>query len=69
VWSVLLSGSARPGAEHVLPVPLPGEGHSVPAAHEHLAARMELIVRRRGRVVFTGESRLAGLELGARPVA
>ena len=48
----------------MLPVPLPGEGHSVPGALEHLAGRLRVAVRRRGRLVFEGESRLAGLETG-----
>ena len=67
VWSVALRGTATPGNEHVLPVPLPDEGRSTPGAHEHLAARVELTVRRRGRLVFTGVSELAGLEYGEQP--
>lgn len=63
-WSVEVDGSARPGDAHVLPVPLPGEGHSVPGALEHLGGRLRVAVRRRGRLVFEGESRLAGLETG-----
>ena len=64
VWSVELEGSAVPGDAHVLEVPLPAERRSVPGALEHLGARLRMVVRRRGRVVFAGESALAGLELG-----
>jgi hypothetical protein len=66
VWSVALRGHAVPGAEHVLPVPVPRQRHSIPAAHEHLAARLELVVRRRGRIAFAGVSETAGLEFGTR---
>jgi hypothetical protein len=65
VWSVAIRGTATPGEEHVLPVPLPAQHRSVPAAHEHLAARMQLVVRRRGRIVCAGVSELAGLEFGS----
>jgi hypothetical protein len=40
----------------------------VPGAYEHLAARVRVAVRRRGRVVYAGESELAGLELGGSAV-
>ncbi len=63
-WSVAVRAAAEPSTAHVLCVPLPAERRSVPAAHEHLAGRLELVVRRRGRVAFAGESRVAGLELG-----
>jgi hypothetical protein len=63
-WSVQLDGTARPGEAHVLPVPVVAQRRSVLTAHEHLAARIELVVRRRGRVVYAGASELAGLELG-----
>jgi hypothetical protein len=45
-------------------VPVVAQRRSVLTAHEHLAARIELVVRRRGRVVYAGASELAGLELG-----
>ena len=64
VWSVELEGTAVPGAAHVLDVPLPADRRSVPGALEHLGARLEMVVRRRGRIVFQGSSALAGLELG-----
>jgi hypothetical protein len=63
-WTVAVDASAAPGGAHVLPVPLPGAGHSVPGALEHLAGVLRVTVRHRGRVVFADESRLAGLEHG-----
>ena len=63
-WGVEVEGSACGLAPLVLPVPLPRERRSVPGAFQHLAARLRLEVRRRGRVVFAGESGLAGLEHG-----
>jgi hypothetical protein len=64
LWSVEIEAAGPPAAAHILPVPLPAERRSVPGALEHLAGRLRLVVRRRGRVVFAGESRLAGLEDG-----
>jgi hypothetical protein len=63
-WSVELEGGAPRASAHVLQVPLPTERRSVNAALEHLAADVRLVVRRRGRVQFAGESSLAGLEVG-----
>jgi hypothetical protein len=63
-WSVAVDATAAPGDAHVLPVPLPEVGYSVPAARENLAGVLRVTVRRRGRVVFADESRLAGLEYG-----
>jgi Tocopherol cyclase len=63
-WSVAVDASAAPADAHVLPVPLPGMGHSVPGALENLAGELRVTVRRRGRVVFADQSRLAGLEYG-----
>ncbi len=74
-WSVELEGEAVLQDAHRLPVPLPSERRSVPGALEHLAARVRLVVRRRGRVAYVGESALGGLEIGgfgaalARPLA
>jgi len=65
-WSVEVDAGAAPGAAHVLPVPLPARRHSVPGALQHLGGRLHVVVRRRGRVMFAGESRLAGLEHGGR---
>jgi hypothetical protein len=66
-WSVELAGGAPRAAAHRLGIPLPAERRSVPAALEHLAGTVQLVVRQRGRVYFAGESRLAGLEIGAPP--
>jgi hypothetical protein len=68
IWAVELEGDTVSGEEHVLPVPDLDARRSVPRAHEHLAARMRLVVRRRGRVAYAGESELAGLELGGQEV-
>lgn len=63
-WTAELRGTADPAGAHVLPVPLPAERRSFPGAHEHLAGHVELCLRRRGAVVFSGTSELAGLEVG-----
>ncbi len=52
------------GHAHVLPVPLPAERRNVPGALEHLGGTMRVVVRRRGRVVWAGDSPLAALEHG-----
>jgi hypothetical protein len=56
-----------PDAAHVLDVPVPAERRVVPWSHQHLAGRLRVRVERRGRLVFEGESVLAGLELGRAP--
>lgn len=63
-WGVEVEAEANGVAPHVLPVPIPAEGRNVAAAHQHLAGRLHVVVRRRGRVVYAGESELAGLEHG-----
>ncbi|MEO7943744.1 MAG: tocopherol cyclase family protein [Marmoricola sp.] len=63
-WRVDLEGYGSLDSAHVLPVPLPAERRNVPGAIEHLGARMTVRVRRRGRVVWEGESDLAALEHG-----
>jgi Tocopherol cyclase len=68
-WGVEIEGEAALEDGHVLPVPLPAERRNVPGAIEHLGGRMRVVVRRRGRVVYAGESRLAGLEHGGRAMA
>jgi hypothetical protein len=66
-YEVVVEGSAELGAGHILPVPLPVERRNVAAALEHLGGTMKVTVRRRGGdVVWSGESRLAGLEHGGR---
>ena len=64
-FSVDLDATATRGKAYVLPVPMPAARRSVPAAHEHLAGQLALVLRRRGRVIYAGESGLAGLEVGA----
>ena len=63
-WSVELEGDGVLSDAHLLPVPLPSERRSVPGALEHLAARVRLVVRHRGRIAYAGESVLGGLEIG-----
>jgi len=63
-WSVEVEGWAPLGRAHVLPVPLPHERRNVPGALEHLGGTMRAVVRRRGRVVWAGDSPLAALEHG-----
>lgn len=67
IWAVELEGTGTPGEAHVLPVPDLAVRRSAPAAHEDLAARLRMVLRRRGRVVYAGESAVAGLESGPRP--
>ena len=64
-WSVAVDATAVAADAHVLPVPLPGAGYSIPGARENLAGVLRVTVRRRGRIVFADESRLAGLEYGS----
>ena len=64
-YGVELEGRAAASDLAILPVPVLARRSSVPAAHQHLASELRLIVRRRGRVVFAGESATAGLEVGA----
>jgi hypothetical protein len=63
-WQVDVDGSGSLDTAHVLPVPLPAERRNVPGAIEHLGASMRVRVRRWGRMVWEGESRLAALEHG-----
>jgi hypothetical protein len=64
VHAVELEAEADPGAAHILPVPVVGEHRSELRSAQHLAGRLALTVRRGRRVVFRGESHLAGLERG-----
>lgn len=64
---VEIEAAGEPGAEHVLDVPVPAERRVVPWSHQHLAGRLRVRVTRRGRLVYAGESALAGLELGRAP--
>ena len=64
---VEIEGSAVPAAAHILDVPVPGERRTVPWSHQHLAGRLRVRMTRRGRLVYAGESELAGLEHGRAP--
>lgn len=63
-YSAEIEAHAEPGDAHVLPVPLPARGFSVPGALQHFSGTLHVVLRRRGRVVFAGASPLAGLEHG-----
>ena len=65
---VEIEAAGDPGAAHVLEVPVPAERRTVPWSHQHLAGRLRVRVTRRGRLVYEGESELAGLEHGRSPV-
>jgi hypothetical protein len=64
---VEIEASGDPGDAHVLDVPVPAERRVVPWSHQHLAGRLRVRVSRRSRLVYEGESSLAGLELGRAP--
>ena len=64
--AVEVEGHANGTPPHVLPVPEPAaRRHREGAATQHLAGELRVVLRRRGRTVFAGTSRLAGLERGA----
>jgi hypothetical protein len=60
-WAVELEGEAA-GAPAVLPVPLPDERRVEDRSQQHLAGSLRVVLRRGRRVVWRGESVLAGLE-------
>jgi hypothetical protein len=60
-WAVELEGEAA-GSPAVLPVPVPEERRTVDRSQQYLAGELRVRVRRGRRVVFAGESVLAGLE-------
>ena len=60
-WAVELEGEAV-GAPALLPVPVPEERRVVDRSQQYLAGRLRVALRRGRRVVFAGESGLAGLE-------
>ena len=66
-YRVEIEAAGEPGGEHVLDVPVPAERRTLPWSHQHLAGRLRVRVTRRGRLVYEGESALAGLELGRAP--
>ncbi len=55
------------GQPHVLPVPLPAERRNVDTDFEFLAGHMTLELT--GAVQYSGETHLAGLEVGYRPTS
>jgi hypothetical protein len=63
-FSVLLEGEADDSTAAALPVPLPAERALEPRSRQVLAGRLAVTLRRGGRVVYRGESVLAGLEHG-----
>jgi hypothetical protein len=62
--TVEITGEGAGTPAHELLVPVPGAGRAELRSQQHLAARLQLRVRRGSRVLFDGESMLAGLELG-----
>jgi hypothetical protein len=64
VHSVEIEAEADPAAGHLLPVPVVDERRSELRSRQHLAGRLAVSVRRGRRLVFRGESELAGLERG-----
>jgi hypothetical protein len=63
-WSVDVEGDAGGSHPHRLPVPLPDERRLVDGPTQHFTGRLRVDLRRGRRLVFTGESELAGLERG-----
>jgi hypothetical protein len=64
---VEIEASADPAAAHVLDVPVPSERRTLPWSHQHLTGRLRVRVAPRGRLLYEGESALAGLEQGKAP--
>lgn len=63
-WEVDVDAHAAMARAHILPVPLPAEHRNTPGALEHLAGHLAVTVRRRGTVVWSDTTELAGLEHG-----
>lgn len=66
-YEIELDGDGAGLDPHVLPVPMPAQRHNVDTDFEHLGGRLRCTVKERGRVLFSGTSDLAGLEVGSRP--
>jgi hypothetical protein len=64
VLGLELEGEAGGDPALELLVPVPGEQRTEPRSRQHLAGRMSLRLRRGRRLLFAGESPLAGLERG-----
>ncbi len=60
-WDVTVEGEAV-GTPAVLPVPVVAERRTEPRSQQYLTGRLHATVRRAGRVWWSGESHLAGLE-------
>jgi hypothetical protein len=68
-FSLLVEGEADDSTAAALPVPLPAERALEPRSRQVLAGRLAVMLRRGRRLVYRGESSLAGLEHGTtRPV-
>lgn len=62
-----VEADADPATAHILDVPVPAERRTLPWSHQHLAGRLRVRLSRRGRLLYQGESVLAGLEQGRAP--
>ncbi len=60
-WDVELEGEGV-GSPAALPVPVPGERRVTDRSQQYLTGRLHATVRRAGRIWWSGESALAGLE-------
>jgi hypothetical protein len=61
---VEIEGTADPRTAHSLSVPVPAERRVADRSHHHLAGELRVRVTRRSRLLYAGESALAGLERG-----
>lgn len=66
-YHVELYGDGAHLEPHALPVPLPSQRRNVDTDFEHLVGRLHCRVTEFGRVVFDGNSEMAGLEVGSLP--
>ena len=63
--AIEIEAEADPDTAHVLPVPVPGEERRIELrSRQHLTGRLAVTVRRRGGIVYRGETLMAGLERG-----
>lgn len=67
--TVSIEGDAAGAQPVLLPIPVPGQRRVEHGARQWLTGRLRVVLRRRGRLVYRGESPLAGLERGAGPGA
>ncbi len=63
-YAVTIEGDGAGRSPAILPVPVPSQRRVEPRSEQWLAGRLALTVRRGRRIVFRGESALAGLERG-----